>query len=52
MFPSDTALLKALYLATFEVTKKWEVSDMVEQVFTLLILVVVYKIIESLSIKK
>nr|WP_027622195.1 IS256 family transposase [Acetivibrio clariflavus] len=23
VFPSDTALLKALYLATFEVTKKW-----------------------------
>ena len=22
-FPSDTALLKALYLATFEATKKW-----------------------------
>ena len=23
VFPSDTALLKALYLATFEATKKW-----------------------------
>ena len=23
VFPSDTALLKALYLATFESTKKW-----------------------------
>ena len=23
VFPSDTALLKALYLSTFEVTKKW-----------------------------
>ena len=23
VFPSDTALLKALYLATFEVTKRW-----------------------------
>lgn len=23
VFPSDTALLKALYLATFEETKKW-----------------------------
>lgn len=23
VFPSDTALLKALYLATFEITKKW-----------------------------
>ena len=23
LFPSDTALLKALYLATFEATKKW-----------------------------
>ena len=23
VFPSDTALLKALYLATFELTKKW-----------------------------
>ena len=23
VFPSDTALLKALYLATFETTKKW-----------------------------
>ena len=23
VFPSDTALLKALYLATYEVTKKW-----------------------------
>ena len=22
-FPSDTALLKALYLSTFEATKKW-----------------------------
>lgn len=22
-FPSDTSLLKALYLATFEATKKW-----------------------------
>ena len=32
--------------------KKREVSDMFEQVFTLLILVVVYKIIESLNIKK
>ena len=26
VFPSDTALLKALYLATFEVTKKWTMS--------------------------
>ena len=25
-FPSDTALLKALYLATFEATKKWTMS--------------------------
>ena len=23
VFPSDTALLKALYLATFDATKKW-----------------------------
>ena len=23
VFPSDTALLKALYLATYEITKKW-----------------------------
>ena len=23
VFPSDTALLKALYLATFKATKKW-----------------------------
>jgi len=23
VFPSDTALMKALYLATFEATKKW-----------------------------
>ena len=23
VFPSDTALLKSLYLATFEATKKW-----------------------------
>ena len=23
IFPSDTALLKALYLSTFEATKKW-----------------------------
>lgn len=23
VFPSDTALLKALYLSTFEATKKW-----------------------------
>ena len=23
VFPNDTALLKALYLATFEATKKW-----------------------------
>ena len=23
VFPSDTVLLKALYLATFEATKKW-----------------------------
>ena len=23
VFPSDTSLLKALYLATFEATKKW-----------------------------
>ena len=26
VFPSDTALLKALYLATFEATKKWTAS--------------------------
>lgn len=26
VFPSDTALLKALYLATFEATKKWSMS--------------------------
>ena len=26
LFPSDTALLKALYLATFEATKKWTMS--------------------------
>ena len=26
VFPSDTALLKALYLATFEATKKWTIS--------------------------
>lgn len=26
VFPSDTALLKALYLATFEATKKWAVT--------------------------
>ena len=26
VFPSDTALLKALYLATFESTKKWTMS--------------------------
>lgn len=26
VFPSDTALLKALYLSTFEATKKWTVS--------------------------
>ena len=26
VFPSDTALLKALYLATFEATKKWTMS--------------------------
>ena len=26
VFPSDTALLKALYLATFEATKKWTVT--------------------------
>ena len=26
VFPSDTALLKALYLATFKVTKKWTMS--------------------------
>ena len=26
VFPSDTALLKALYLATFEATKKWTTS--------------------------
>ena len=25
VFPSDTALLKALYLATFEATKKWSI---------------------------
>ena len=25
VFPSDTALLKALYLATHEITKKWTV---------------------------
>lgn len=25
-FPSDTVLLKALYLATFEATKKWTMS--------------------------
>lgn len=49
VFPSDTALLKALYLATFEATKKWtstirnwaqvygELSIMYE------VLVVVYK---------
>ena len=27
VFPSDTALLKALYLATFEATKKWTCND-------------------------
>ena len=26
VFPGDTALLKALYLATFEATKKWTMS--------------------------
>ena len=26
VFPSDTALLKALYLAAFEATKKWTMS--------------------------
>ena len=26
VFPSDTALLKTLYLATFEATKKWTMS--------------------------
>ena len=26
VFPSDTALLKAMYLATFEATKKWTMS--------------------------
>ena len=26
VFPSDTALLKALYLSTFEATKKWTVT--------------------------
>ena len=26
VFPSDTALLKALYLATFEATKKWTMN--------------------------
>ena len=26
VFPSNTALLKALYLATFEATKKWTMS--------------------------
>ena len=26
VFPSDTALLKALYLATFEATKKWTLT--------------------------
>ena len=26
MFVSDTALLKALYLATFEATKKWTMT--------------------------
>ena len=26
VFPSDTALLKALYMATFEATKKWTMS--------------------------
>ena len=26
VFPSGTALLKALYLATFELTKKWTLS--------------------------
>lgn len=26
VFPSDTALLKVLYLATFEATKKWTMS--------------------------
>ena len=26
VFPSDTALLKALYLSTFEATKKWTAS--------------------------
>ena len=26
VFPSDTALLKALYPATFEATKKWTMS--------------------------
>ena len=27
VFPSDTALLKALYLATFEATKKMDYND-------------------------
>lgn len=27
VFPSDTALLKALYLATFEATKKWTTTN-------------------------
>ena len=26
VFPSDSALLKALYLATFEATKKWSMA--------------------------
>jgi putative transposase len=26
VFPSNTALLKALYLATFQLTKKWTLS--------------------------
>ncbi|WP_278244540.1 transposase [Ruminiclostridium josui] len=26
VFPSDTALLKAIYLATFEATKKWTMA--------------------------
>ena len=32
-FPSDTALLKALYLATFEVTKKWTIYSFVHFLF-------------------
>src|SRR5699024_12513124 len=31
VFPSDTALLKALYLATFEATKKWTMPRSEEQ---------------------